>query len=425
MKKGMTEKWIFLVSFRYLFTKRREKGHVSSLLSVAGITLGVVTLIIVLSVMNGFQHNYIDNINEVISYHLRLDNRGGPIDQDVLERVSSVRGIEAVLPFIDFQTTLKGDFGDPAITLVRGLPPEALETDPSLARHLAVESGRFDLVRPGTIVLGAELAMGQGIFPGDRVTLSSLAGEGFARLALREQPFLVTGTVRTGYKEYDRTLAFISLESARTIMGESHTVYGIKTSRINRASAYGAELLGLLPEGIKLTTWADYNRAFFEALRMEKVMMFLVVSLVFLVVAVNIYHSLKRSVSERIEEIALLKSVGAAPGQIRMIFLQEGLFISLTGIFIGMVLGVILANRVNQVFSLVETLVNGFLALAGGREIAIYSPRQFYLMSVPVLIMVPDLVFIGTAALALSLGGAWVAAGPVAKINPAEVLNSE
>jgi len=424
--KRKANNWVLGTAFRYLFTKRKEKGHVAALLSILGITVGVMTLVVVLSVMNGFQHNYIDNINEVISYHLRLDREGKVLSPDELSSVENLPGIKAVVPFTDFQTTIRGEFSEPAVALVRGLPPDARERDPDLAAHLEVDSGEFDISRKGTIVLGAELALNQGIFPGDRITLLSLAGKGLARLALQEQEFLVTGTVRSGYLEYDKSLGFVSLESARDIMGEDYLVYGVKTARISREKTFKQRIENALAgEDIRVTTWKEYNTAFFEALRMEKVMMFLVVSLVFLVVAVNIFHSLKRSVSERMEEIALLKSLGATPGEVQSIFILEGLFVSLAGVLCGLGLGIFLALNINEVFSVVELVVNSVMGLFRASGISIYSSMNYYLVDVPVLIMGPDLLFIGSAAVLFSLGGAWLASAPVAEIKPAEVLNIE
>jgi lipoprotein-releasing system permease protein len=419
--------WVLTTAFRYLFTKRKEKGHVAALLSILGIAVGVMTLVIVLSVMNGFQHNYIDNINEVLSYHLRLDKKGEPLDSEDLDDLSQLKGVNVVVPFIDFQTTLRGEYSEPDVALIRAVPPETREKDSSLASHLTIEAGDFDLSQPGTIVLGAQLALSQGVFPGDKVTLLSLAGDGFSRLAIREEEFLVTGTVRCGYLEYDSSLGFISLESARTIMGEDYQVYGIKTDHINKEDHYQGQIEALFQnrDDIKVTNWKEYNTAFFDALRMEKVMMFLVVSLVFLVVAVNIFHSLKRSVSERMEEIALLKSLGASPGQVKGIFLLEGFYISLMGVSLGLGLGVFLTVNINEVFSVVESVVNGVMGLFRASGISIYSSRNYYLVDVPVLIMPWDLIFIGSAAILFSLGGAWLASAPVAEIKPAEVLNIE
>ncbi len=425
--KRKKNNWIVGTALRYLFTRRKEKGHVASLLSILGIGVGVMTLVVVLSVMNGFQHNYIDNINEIISYHLRIDRTGEELSPEDLAILEALTGIERVEPLVDFQTTLRGEYGEPDIALIRALAPEARDRDHALAAHLSVESGSFDIARPGTIVLGSELALSQGIFPGDRVTLLSLAGKGLSRLALQEQEFLVTGTVRTGYLEYDKTLGFISLDSARDIMGETYRVYGIKISRIGRAEALQhriGEALGHQSD-LAITTWKEYNTAFFEALRMEKIMMFLVVSLVFLVVAVNIFHSLKRSVSERMEEIALLKSLGATPGKIQGIFILEGLFLSFAGVLGGLALGILISLNINDVFSLVELVVNSAMGLFRSSGISIYSSMNYYLVDVPVLIMGPDLVFIGSAAILFSLGGAWLASAPVAAIKPAEVLNIE
>jgi lipoprotein-releasing system permease protein len=427
------QRWVFYTSLRYLFAQQRSKSRSSFILSALGIALGVMALITVLSVMNGFQQNYIENISNVMSYHLRLDNKGIALSPETLDQISQEPWVLSITPFSDIQTIMTGTVSEPGGALIRGLPPQALQDDQSLKEHLQLRSGELDLQEPRSIIIGHELSRSLGLFPGDTLTLMNLKGDGLSRLAVNQEEFLMVGSFRTGYYEYDSTLAFISLDDARRTMGNGQLSYGIKVPNRLRARRYQRRLQQLPGlQGWEITSWRDYNKAFFNALLMEKILMTLMVSLIFIVVAVNIFHSLKRSVAQRIEEIALLKSMGAKPGQVRGLFILQGLIMSATGALTGLVVGILLSLNINQVFSLVETIVNwvtiffqSIFSGVGTQDFSIYSSRDFYLIKVPVVMMGSDLAVILIAAMGFSVLAAIAATSKVAAIRPAEVFSYE
>lgn len=427
------QRWVWHSSLRYMLSKRKEKSNLSVILSILGITLGVMALLTVLSVMNGFQQNYINNINDVLSYHIRIENNGQTLDSETLSELEKLPWVLSVTPFTDVQTLVTGTVSEPGGALIRGLPSSALTRDESLNSHLTLRSGQLNLKSDRGIILGNELARSLGLFPGDSMNLMTLKGSQFSRLGVGQEEFILQGTFRTGYYEYDSTLGFISLGDAQEIMESRQLIYGVKVHNRMKDRYYRSLLLNNpLLDDCKITTWRDYNKAFFNALMMEKIMMILMVSLIFIVVALNIFHSLKRSVAERIEEIALYKAMGAGPWQVRGLFLLQGLLLSTTGTLAGLLSGFLLSKNVNQVFRAVEAVVNTLGRLissifrrGGLNDFSIYSSRDFYLLKVPVVIMGSDMSVIALAAIGFSLIAALKATSRVAGIRPAEVFSYE
>jgi len=428
------QRWVWQTSQRYIWTRRKDKGNSSFILSLLGITLGVMALLTILSVMNGFQQNYITNINEVVSYHIRVDNQGEPLPAETLLELNKLPWIQTITPFTDVQTMITGILPEPGGGLIRGIPPEALNEDQSLKEHLDLWDGTLDLSEERSIILGNELARSLGLFPGDKVNLMTLKGGEFSRLAVSQEEFQVKGLFKTGYREYDKSLGFISLNDAVNTMDSAYITYGIKILNNQKDQYYLRRLKKLESlSDCTLTTWRDYNTAFFSALLMEKIMMILMVSLIFIVVAVNIFNSLKRTVAERIEEIALYKAMGAGPWQVRMIFLLQGTVLSVGGTALGLLIGYLLSSRINQVFRFVEKIVNGVIDLLTriftGQEVladfSIYSSRDFYLTKVPVIIMGADMSVIALAAISFTLLAALMATSRVALVRPAEVFGYE
>lgn len=427
------QSWVWQTASGYLLSKRSGRSHGSSILSMLGILLGVMTLLTVLSVMNGFQQNYIENINNVLSYHLRIDNQGQELDPALMEELKALPWVESITPFSDLQTIITGTVQEPTGGLIRGIPHSALEEDSSLKEHLELQMGELDLTGRRAILIGNRMARTLGLFPGDTVNLMNLTGNEYSRLAPSQEEFYVAGTFRTGYSEYDEALGFISLYEAQETMEVTRQDYGLKVNNRFRDRHYRS-ILQRYPglEDCEITTWRDYNKAFFSALLMEKVMMILMVSLVFVVVALNIFHSLQRSVAERIEEIALFKAMGATPSQVRFLFILQGAILSFVSSLGGVIIGLLLSLNINRVFRAVEWVVNGvmgiFRSVSGAQEAAeftIYSSRDFYLIEVPVVIMGWDVIVIMAAAVGFSLLAALMATRTVASIRPAEVFSYE
>ncbi|MGA2480310.1 MAG: ABC transporter permease, partial [Spirochaetia bacterium] len=396
------------VAARYFRTRRKDRGNASALLSVAGITVGVMTLTVVLAVMNGFQLGFIDSIVEISSYHMQLKPAAGAAPQGTASaagispglaaELRAVPSVTAVVPFVERQALIVGAFQRPRACAVRAVPPDLLALDPSQARMLVMRDGAFDLREPRSVVLGSELAAIMGARVGDVVSLVSYAGGPDGRPAPRRDTFRVTGFFNTGYYDFDAGLLFMSLPTADALYGGGaplQRTWGVKiANRFDDARAIHRVSPLLQGTGYTAESWRSYNRSFFEALFMEKLMMMLLVGLIFVVVGFNVYHSLRRSVYERMEEIAVLKAMGIPPRRIQSIFVLEGLFIGLVGGSIGIAAGLLLAVNVSGVFSGVEAAVNGVMHLGRillapfvGEESAavfsIFSPRYFYLTHVP------------------------------------------
>jgi lipoprotein-releasing system permease protein len=438
-----------LLARRYFHSRRRGAGNASTVLSILGIAVGVMTLTVVLAVMNGFQLGFIESIVEVSSYHLQARPRlqeGAPaaaLGDEALAGIRQVRGVTTVVPFLQRQALIDGAFQRPRVCTVRAVPPDLFDLDPVQARMLAPVSGGFDLLgAPGApkVVLGAELAAALGARVGDALSLSSYAAGTGGRPVPRRDTFVLAGTFRTGYYDFDSGLAFISLEVADAFYGGGSSLartWGIKIADRFRDAGPLARVSELLRgTGYEAESWRTYNRSFFDALFVEKLMMMILVGLIFLVVGFNVFHSLRRSVHERMEEIAVLKAVGVPPRRIRFTFILQGLFIGVAGAASGLLAGLALSVNVNEVFSGIEHLVNAAISVVRtlaaafapegeGGGFAIFSPTYFYLIRVPSHVFLREAFLVCFFAVGSCAAAAWAATRAVYRFRPSEVLRYE
>jgi len=430
--------WIWFVAARYIFRKRKKSP--APVLSILGIAVGVLALIVILSVMNGFQLGFIESILEISSYHLRI----GPIDggdiDSARKAVLDVPGIKAAVPFREFHGLVRGKRGGQQAAIVRGMPSNAMEMDAVMAGRLIFEEGFFGFENKGDALLGVELARRLGIRTGDEITLFSIPSIFNAAGDEGLRTFTVTGLFRTGFYEYDTSWIFIDIDSAAAF-SESGIILGIKLK--NRFhDQHILELvrknLGSSPvyNGAAFSSWRDYNRSFFGALRTEKLFMFILVGLIFIVVALNIYQAQRRSVLEHREEIGLLRAIGGGEHAVQLIFVLDGAIIGFSGAFAGLVLGLFIASNIPRFFSAVESIVNfginivNIIAslLGGGAGIGdffFFSPAVFYIKEIPSRIIPGEVVLIFFFGLLSALLAAWFASRKVARIRPAEVLRYE
>ncbi|MCL2069814.1 MAG: ABC transporter permease [Treponema sp.] len=459
--KKNASKWIGFVAARYL--GRSHKNSPSMILSVLGIATGVLALTVILAVMNGFQLGFIESILEISSAHLRLEGfppetiNGADGINNIIEQISLLPGVLSVLPFLENNVLLRGEHSNPRGALIRGLPADALERDPGLAGRLDIESGSFDLSTAHngrhSIVLGAELARHLSVRVGDELSLLSIAGALQGEEDAGARRFTVTGLFRSHYYEYDLGWAFINLETARELLSMSREVLpaaspvlGIKLSNrwqdqramneIEKVMALDMAYNGVTPDGVLLSSWRDYNRAFFAALRTEKLMMFILVGLIFIVVGLNIFQAQRRTVLERWEEIGLLRALGASDKAVRLIFVFDGIIIGFAGAGLGLLLGLLIAFNIPAVFSFLEGLVNMFISFfnfalgllgfdGGAEEFTLFSPQIFYIKEIPSRVIPQELLFISLFGLFSAVLAAWFASGKVSNARPAEVLRYE
>ena len=440
-------RWIWFVAARYIF--RKQKRSPSLVLSVLGIATGVLALIVIISVMNGFQLGFIESILEISSYHMRIGSVPVERTQDARDVLLAIPGIDAVVPFREFQGILRGRVWGQQAALVRGVPPAAPAMDPAMAERLEFEWGFFDLYEKGSALLGAELARRLGVRTGDQVTLFSIpslfaVGDVGVGPDESEIPgsrvFTVTGIFRTGFFEYDMGWVFVRIEDAEAF-SDGDPVLGVKIANrfhdrqmLERARRSLGDRPGF--EYADFSSWRDYNRAFFGALRTEKLFMFILVGLIFIVVALNIYQAQRRILLERREEIGLMRALGGGEKAVRLIFVLDGAIIGLSGAVLGLVPGLLIALNIGPFFLSLEAAVNAVIDLmntvamlfGGGGAIgdfAVFSPAVFYLVEIPSRVIPAEVALIFGFGFLSSLVAACFASRKVSHILPAEVLRYE
>jgi lipoprotein-releasing system permease protein len=438
-------KWIGFVAGRYV--SRGRGNSPSPLLSILGIGTGVLALIVILAVMNGFQQGFIESILEISSYHLRLESFPPENMKALGDRIRALPALKAAVPFREFQGLIQGRREGQQAAVIRGLPPDALEIDAAMGEKIEFEAGAFDIRGDRSILLGSELARRLSVRLGDTITLFSITGLFSGAAGAGPDPaeddgalaetFTITGIFRTGYYEYDLSWAFINLESAGKISG-ADIVFGLKLKdrwQDRRALALVSEMFRGDPAPPRISSWRDYNRAFFGALRTEKIFMFLLVGLIFIVVGLNIFQAQRRAVLERREEIGLMRAVGAAGTAVRLIFVWDGAIIGFTGAASGLCLGLLFAFHIPAFFTFLEGLVNFFIAIAnfflgifGAAEtgsFAFFSPAVFYIKEIPSRVFPHEVFLICMFGFLSALLAAWFASGKAARTEPAEVLRDE
>jgi len=439
---------VSLVSMRFVRTRRRAGGSPAALLSMAGVALGVTTLTVVLGVMNGFQLGFIESIVEISSYHLTAvptaveaaatagkaapaAAEAAPVPAaDLPARIGAVPGVRAVVPFAERQALVQGPYSRPRAAVVRAVPPDLASRDPAQAARLAIVEGALDLASPDAVVIGAELAAWLGSGPGDTVNLTWLGWTDDGRPRASRASLRVTGVYRCGYYDYDAGLVFVAL--AGPAAEGLPVALGIKLAdRFADRRTMPAVELALDGTGYAAESWRSYNRSFFDALLVEKLLMLALVGIIFVVVGFHTYHAMRRSVLERTEDIAVLKALGVPPRQLQMVFVTEGLVVGAAGAVAGTALGLLVAGNVNAVFAGVEAAVNAVLSLGArivggsGGGFAIFSPTSFYLVEVPARVLVREAFFVAFLAVFSCTFAAYAASRAVSRFRPAEVLRHE
>ena len=438
-------RWIGFVAGRDVSRGRRNSP--TPVFSVLGIATGVLALTVIIAVMNGFQLGFIESILEISSCHVRIEgitSEGLKPDSGILNGLRALPEVISVLPFEEINVLLRGNSSSLRGALIRGVSPGALALDPGLASKLEMEDGFFDLGDPSGIVLGRELARHLLVYAGDEISLLSITG------GIREEEsnraYRVTGIFRSGFYEYDLGWAFMNIDAAADLAGEAaQTVIGIKLKnrwqdkiaieKIKKAIALQGP--GDSPvSAVSIRSWRDYNRSFFGALRTEKLMMFILVGLIFIVVGLNIFQAQRRVVLERREEIGLLRALGSSSTQVRLVFVWDGFIIGLAGAILGLIPGLLIAYNIQAFFSLLEGAVNfcinifnsvfGFIGgSAGNGNFAVFSTQIFYLKEIPSRVIPREVVLIFFFGFFSALLAAWFASGKVSATKPAEVLRYE
>jgi len=408
-----------LVGLRYTRAKRRNHFiSFISLTSMAGMALGVAALIVVLSVMNGFQQELRNRILAVVS-HVQIASSGNRLVdwREVAEIAGSDRHVVAAAPYVNAQGMFA--FGSSVRgALVRGVVPDLEEKVADIGRHM--KSGSLDALKPGefNIVLGADLARALGVLPGDKVVLIAPQGQVTpAGVIPRLKQFTVAGTFEVGMFEYDSGLALVHLEDAQRLYQMGARVSGVrlKLDDLFAARAVARGLMVKLSGDLYASDWTRSHANFFRAVEIEKRMMFLILTLIVAVAAFNIVSTLVMLVTDKQPDIAILRTLGATPGSVMQIFVVQGALIGVIGTLVGVAGGVLLGLNIDVVVPAIENAL-GFKFLA----------KDVYLIpDLPSDVQAWDVAVIGITSLVLSFLATLYPSWRASRVNPAEALRYE
>ena len=414
----------FLVGLRYTRSRKRAQGRnrfisFISLVSMLGIALGVAALIVVLSVMNGFQEELRTRILGVAS-HVQVQSLDGELRswQQVGEQARSHKSVMATAPYVQEQGMLAFDEVVRG-TMVRGVIPALEDTVADFGQHM--KAGSFEALQAGRfgMVLGRDLALALRVGLGDKVTL--IAPQGLvtpAAVLPRVKQFEVVGIFEAGMYEYDSGLALIHLADAQALyrMGDAVSGVRLKLDDLFAAPRVARELAMLIEEpGLMINDWTRSHANFFRAVALEKTMMTLILFLIVGVAAFNIVSTLVMAVQEKYADIAILRTLGASPGSIMTIFVLQGSIIGLVGLVGGLLGGLAIAHNLDVVIPALEAITGATL----------WNKEIYYINELPSKVLMSDVVSILTVSFTLTLLAALYPSWRASKVNPAEALRYE
>lgn len=409
------------IGLRYTRAKRRNHFiSFISLTSMIGIALGVMVLITVLSVMNGFDNAIRDRIFNMATQIAITATNGQPLTQiaPLTQKISQQADVIASAPYVSGQGMLV-DQGQPHPIMITGVLP-ALEKNVSEIPHKIVE-GNFNL-EPGhyNIVLGEELALGLGIQIGDKVNIItpsvSLTPVG---IIPRFKTFTVSGIFRVGRSfGFESSMAYIALKDAQTLFQLDQGVTGLrlKLNDLYAAPSVSSALNKALPPTYTVTDWTSTFGSLMYAISLEKRMMFFILLLLIAISAFNLVSSLMMVVTDKQSDIAILRTLGATPGIILSIFMVQGCVIGFSGTLLGLIGGIALASQVSNILNFIEHIFHVQL---------LASNVYFFVDKLPSKIETTDIIHICLAALGMSLLATIYPALKAARTLPAEALRYE
>jgi len=408
-----------LVGLRYTRAKRRNHFiSFISAISMAGIALGVAALIVVLSVMNGFQKELRARILGVAS-HVQVSGANNQLGdwQSVAKLALEDKRVKAAAPFVNAQGMLAAGQAVRG-SVVRGILPESEAQVAEIGQHM--RAGSLEALKAGEfgIVLGSELARALGVIAGEKVAL--IAPQGLvtpAGVIPRTKQFTVVGIFEVGMFEFDSGLALVHLEDAQKLyqMGTAVSGVRLRLEDLFASRLVSRDLMAKLERDYFATDWTRSHANFFRAVEIEKRVMFIILLLIVAVAAFNIVSTLVMLVTDKQSDIAILRTLGASPGSIVQIFMVQGTLIGVIGTFAGLVLGVLVGFNVDTVVPFVENLL-GFKFLA---------KDVYYISDLPSDVQLGDVTVIGIVSLVLSFLATLYPSWRASRTNPAEALRYE
>jgi lipoprotein-releasing system permease protein len=412
----------WLVGLRYTRAGKRSGRNrfisFISLISMCGIALGVGALIIILSVMNGFQKDVTNRMLSVLAHVEVFDTQAGMPDwQQQAANLLRHAEVKGAAPYSETQAGLM--HGSEALrpAMVRGVLPEQEPAVSDVAKHIVM--GRFDALQPGqfNIVLGIDLARALNAGLGQKVTMVLPQGTVTpAGLVPRMRSFTVVGIFAAQHQEFDAGMAFINLQDAqRMLRKEAPAGLRLRLADMHRAPQVAAELRKLVPAHLEVRDWSKLNANWFAAVQTEKRMMFIILTLIVAVAAFNLVSTLVMTVTDKQPDIAILRTLGASPNSIMKIFVIQGALVGLMGTALGVGGGVAVALNIDVIVPFIEHLLG----------VQFLSKDIYYITTVPSDLRWPDVTTIGVVAVLLAFLATVYPSRWAAKVKPAEALRYE
>lgn len=408
----------WMLSLRYLRARRKE-GFISVIagFSFLGIMLGVATLIIVMAVMNGFRKELLDKILG-LNGHLLIQPLESPLTdwKDVAERISGVNGVKLAAPIVEGQALASSPFNNSGV-LVRGMRVDDLSKLPSIAAN--IRQGTLEGFDEGQgVAIGKRLADQLSIRAGDNIQLVSPKGAVTPMgITPRVKSYKVAAVFEIGMSEYDVGFVYMPLLEAQAYFNRNNDVTAIEVYLENpdRFAAYKKLVSDAAGRPIFLVDWTQRNSTFFNALQVERNVMFLILTLIVLVAALNIISGLIMLVKDKSGDIAILRTMGAAQGSIMRVFLITGAAIGVVGTFVGFIVGTLVCLNVES--------IRQFISWLTGTEL--FSPELYFLSKLPAEMDVGETTAVVIMALTLSFLATLYPSWRAARLDPVEALRYE
>ncbi len=410
--------WISKVGFRYL-RARKKTGFVSVIagFSFLGIMLGVATLIIVMSVMNGFRAELMSRILG-FNGHLSVQASWGPtldLNENLLADLRKVYDVKGVSPLLEGQVMVSTNMHAQG-ALIRGMRAEDFKARPLLNDNFAGDFTGFE--NEEGIVLGARLASKMGVRIGDKITLISPNGNVTAFGTMpRTKAYPVIGTFDSGMYEYDSNMIFMPLAMAQKFLMQGGKISQIDlfVGDVNQLPFTMQNVMAVLPLNVSVVDWRKSNAAFFNAVEVERNVMFLILTLIIIVAAFNIISGLIMLVRDKTKDIAILRTMGASRRGIMTVFLIDGCFVGVVGSLMGLALGLVISLNI-------ETIRQWIGALAGQD---LFSAEIYFLSQLPSKTEPAEVVLVVCLALGLSFLATLYPSWRASKTDPVEALRYE
>ncbi|MBN9556047.1 MAG: lipoprotein-releasing ABC transporter permease subunit [Alphaproteobacteria bacterium] len=408
----------WMIALRYLRARRKE-GFVSviSVISLIGIALGVATLIIVMSVMNGFRHELLSRILG-LNGHVVVQSLSGPLTdyEGLAAKLRSVSGVTRATPVVDGQVMASAN-GINSGALVRGITRDDLRQFTTVSTKLS--PGALARFQGGdSVIVGYRLAQKLGLLPGMNITL--IAPEGNVTpfgTTPRVKTYSIAGTFNIGMSEYDATFIFMPLEEAQLYFNMNGSVSDLEVM-VTNPDNLGTVIPGIsrtVGPHMRIVTWQDMNSSLFGALQVERNVMFLILTLIILVAALNIVSGLVMLVKDKGGDIAILRTMGAARGAVMRVFFIAGASIGVLGTITGLIIGVVFCSYIEEIRQFLSSLTGTTL----------FNPEIYFLSKMPAEMDMGEVIAVVAMALSLSFLATLYPSWRAARLDPVEALRYE